>query len=189
MTAETNFQARFEAMRAKAEAAGVKIVSEEQLRARWQQRQERRAAAVKSPACKSNTRRPAAAEISKPRMPYRDDEADQAVTAKDFSQRDFEASGAASSANDLLVAWFRQPKNFGKWFTKKFLEDEVMQGKSGCCNNRAKDCRDYFISGGLYIDNQMIEVDGRLQSHYALVRIEDAVSLSNQQKQKFLTTD
>jgi hypothetical protein len=32
----------------------------------------------------------------------------------------------------------------------------------------------------------MIEVEGCLQSHYALVRIEDAVSLSDEQKKKLM---
>jgi hypothetical protein len=86
----------------------------------------------------------------------------------------------------LLAAWFRQPKNFGQWFTKKFLEDVVMRGKSGCCNNRAKAARERYDWGGNYIDNKMIEVEGCLQSHYALVRIEDAVSLSDEQKKKLM---
>ena len=111
------------------------------------------------------------------------------LTARTLGQRDFEARGAADSANELLVAWFRRPENFGKWFTKKFLEDVVMRGKSGCCNNRAKDCRDRYDWGGNYIDNKMIEVDGRLQSHYALMRLEDAVSLTDEEKRRRMNAE
>lgn len=115
-------------------------------------------------------------------------EVEKVLTVNTFGQRDFEASGAARAAKELLIDWFKQPKHFQRWFTKKFLEDVVMQGRSGCCNNRAIDCREYFVPAGLYIDNKMIKVDGRVLSHYALVRIEDAVSLTPEQKAKLIGT-
>ena len=110
----------------------------------------------------------------------------EAVTAREFNQRDFEAAGVADSANALLVAWFNQPKNFRVWFTKKFLEESVMLGKSGCCNNRALDCRRVFNEAGLDIDNRMASVDGKLQSQYRLCKIEESERLTAEEKAKLL---
>jgi hypothetical protein len=131
--------------------------------------------------------RVSAADARNPLPPERD--FDEPRTVNNFGQREFEASGAGDSSTALLVAWFRQPENFGKWFTKKFLESVVMQGKSGCCNNRAKAARERHDWGDNYVDNKMIEVEGCLQSHYALVPIAAAVRLSQEQKRKLQPND
>ena len=60
------------------------------------------------------------------------------VTANQFGQRDFEASGANASQNAKLIEFFRQPHNVGKFFKASFLEE--LSG-SRRMNNRAVDLR------------------------------------------------
>ena len=125
-----------------------------------------------------------------PLPPERDQEWSGPTHEPAILEQEFQAIGAADSANALFSAWFKQRDNFNKPFLKKFLEETVMQGKSGCVNNRAKDCRPEFIAGGLYIDNDSTgavwseNFGWKLSrgSYYRLCRIEDATSLSAEEK-------
>ena len=106
-------------------------------------------------------------------------------TARDTDQRDFEASGAAASQNAKLVEFFNLPHNFGQWFSSTFLEE--LSGATRM-NNRAIDLREHYRPAGLYVDNCMIKhgETGSRHSHYRICKIEDAVSLNDDQKAALL---
>lgn len=107
------------------------------------------------------------------------------VTAREFGQHEFQASGAADSQNAKLKEFFLLPQNFGKWFKAVFLEE--LSGATRM-NNRAVDLREVFVEMGLYVDNCMMRdehTDG-VCSYYRLCRIEDAVSLSGEKKNNLI---
>lgn len=99
-------------------------------------------------------------------------------------QAEFQASGQGESADELLKRFFSAPENFDLWFPVKFLVKVVMREQSGYMNNRAVDIRPHFEAQGLYIDNCMEEPagGGPKVSCYRVCRIEDAVSLTEEEK-------
>lgn len=107
------------------------------------------------------------------------------VVAKDFSQRDFEASGAAASADARLWEFFfsplgtPRPERFNVWFNGADLEDVCQTSRR--MNNRARTLRDKVLKLGFYLDNQMSTGEGAC-SQYRLCCIEDATSLSEEQR-------
>jgi hypothetical protein len=108
-----------------------------------------------------------------------------AVTAREFGQDAFQASGAAASQNAKLLEFFLVPHNFGLWFKATFLEE--LSGATRM-NNRAVDLRKILVERGLYIDNYMIKPTegGPVSSHYRICNIADALSLSAMKKQELL---
>lgn len=124
-------------------------------------------------------------------LPYKDSEDDRtlvpqgAVTAREFGQEEFQASGAAASQNEKLLEFFRKPHNFGLWFKAKFLED--LSGARRM-NNRAVDLRKVLQAEGLWIDNFMIKPNeaSAVSSHYRICKIADALCLSATKKQELL---
>jgi len=110
---------------------------------------------------------------------------DGAVTAREFGQEEFQASGAAASQNEKLLEFFRKPQNFGLWFKATFLEE--LSGATRM-NNRAVDLRKVLQCDGLYIDNFMIKPteSSAVSSHYRICKIADALCLSATKKQELL---
>ena len=108
-----------------------------------------------------------------------------AVVEQAFEQRNFQASGLADSQNAKLREFFERPENFGLWFKGRMLEE--LSGATRM-NNRAVDLRPYFLERGLYLDNRPIadKRTGVVASCYRLCKIADALSLSDEQKEKFL---
>lgn len=98
-----------------------------------------------------------------------------------MDQPAFVASGQADSQNAKLLEFFSQPHNFNKWFKSTFLEE--LSGATRM-NNRAVDLRPVFIARGHYIDNCMITDThtDRKASHYRVCNIDDALSLTAEQK-------
>ena len=204
--ATDDLQARCERLKELAVRSGVKLVSEEELRQRFAvkcapAKRERRAARQECRTARAEIRNlKPEGERPPPRLPYRDadfepqmdtDETqipptrpltqgielpDKAVRAVDFE----------SSANALLLAFFRVPKNFNRWFAAKWLEDEVAQGKSGRMNNRAIWLRAQFNVAGLELDQHPCPPGENLPngSYYRLCRIEDALRLSAGEKHR-----
>ena len=111
-----------------------------------------------------------------------------AVVEQAFEQRNFQASGLADSQNAKLREFFERPENFGLWFKGRMLEE--LSGATRM-NNRAVDLRPYFLERGLYLDNRPIadKRTGVVASCYRLCKIADALSLSDEQKEKFLGND
>ncbi|MEI6076722.1 MAG: hypothetical protein WCS94_14160 [Verrucomicrobiota bacterium] len=100
-----------------------------------------------------------------------------------LSQHEFKASGQADSQNEKLMEFFSLPHNFNKWFKSTFLEE--LSGATRM-NNRAIDLRPEFIKRGHYIDNCMMTDTNtdRKASYYRVCNIEDALSLTTEQKTK-----
>lgn len=101
-------------------------------------------------------------------------------------EQDFKASGAADSANKILLEFFSDSKNFNVPFRSTDLE--AMTAKAGHpssrMNNRAIWLREQFIPRGLYLDNDPNGWTWGLPngSYYKLCRIEDATSLTDAKK-------
>lgn len=108
-----------------------------------------------------------------------------AVTAAEFGQEAFQASGAAASQNAKLLEFFLLPHNFGLWFKATFLEE--LSGATRM-NNRAVDLRKELVGRGLYIDNYMIKPNetAAVSSHYRICHIAEALCLSAVKKQELL---
>jgi hypothetical protein len=103
-------------------------------------------------------------------------------------ERDFQASGAADSANKILLEFFRQRENFNVPFRSTDLEGMTARAghPSSRMNNRAIWLREQFIPAGFYLDNDPNGSAWGLPngSYYRLCRIEDATSLSEDKKYK-----
>jgi len=110
------------------------------------------------------------------------------VIEHSMSQHDFQASGLADSQNAKLIEFFSKPHNFGLWFKSTMLEE--LSGATRM-NNRAIDLRPVFIERGHYIDNCMMTDTNtdRKASYYRVCNIEDALSLTAEQKAKILAMD
>lgn len=105
-------------------------------------------------------------------------------------EADFQARGAADSANAVLLKFFREPKNFMKAFRSTELEalTRAAGHESSRMNNRAIWLREQFLAQGLYLDNDPNGAtwgNGK-GSWYRLCPIEDATSLSEEQKRKLI---
>lgn len=152
---------------------------------------------LEKPLAKATLRRianGAAKRLEESRLPYRDDFPEQPPTAigtnvgtvieKSLDQQEFVASGAADTQNAKLLKFFRDPKHFGQWYKSTYLEE--ISGATRM-NNRAVDLRPHFLEGGLYLDNGMMpDAAGTRASCYRLCKIEDAISLTDDQKRKLL---
>ena len=107
-------------------------------------------------------------------------------------ENDFQARGAADSANKILLEFFNNPKNFNRPFRSTDLEELTRAAGNGSSrmNNRAIWLREQFIPAGLYLDNDPNGTRWGLSSgsYYKLCRIEDATSLSPEKKLKLLNT-
>lgn len=105
-------------------------------------------------------------------------------------QQAFESSGAADSANAVLLAFFRKPENFMKAFRSTDLEAMTAAAghPSSRMNNRAIWLRKQFAPAGLYLDNDPNGQRWGLThgSYYRLCRIEDATSLTAAEKYKLI---
>lgn len=103
-------------------------------------------------------------------------------------EHEFQASGAADSANKVLLEFFRRRENFNLPFLSSDLEKytESMGHKSTRMNNRAIWLREQVLADGLYLDNDPTGRRWGLPSgsYYKLCRIEDATSLGAEQKLK-----
>lgn len=108
-------------------------------------------------------------------------EAREVVTAREFGQEDYLASGAADSQNEKLLEFFRKPNNFGRWFKATLLED--LSGARRM-NNRAVDLRRMVQPEGLWIDNCMIrdEHSDVMSSCYRICKISEALCLTPAKK-------
>lgn len=179
-----------------ADCAGVAGELRQKERERTAQRLARRQS------CRRSEVKGQRAEVSRAvRSPVKDNEEDTrrmanvgevkapaGVTAREFSQEDFVASGAAEKSNQAIIEFFEKPKNFDLWFPAKMLVNIVMKQQSLHMNNRAVDVRPHFLKRGLYLDNYMIapqEFAGKV-SCYRLCRIADALSLSHAEKEALL---
>lgn len=107
-------------------------------------------------------------------------EKDFETPPKDVSPLDFE-----TSANARLLDFFDRPENFGKWFSAKWLEDEIAK-TSGRMNNRAIWLREKLNPIGLELDQHACPPGAGLPngSYYRLCRIEDALRLSDAEKHR-----
>lgn len=105
----------------------------------------------------------------------------------------FQAEGGAESANAILLKFFREPKNFMQAFRSTDLEEMTRAAGHGSSrmNNRAIWLREQFTPSGLYLDNDPSGAVWDLPkgSYYRLCRIEDATSLTDEQKRKLLNAD
>ncbi len=101
-------------------------------------------------------------------------------------QDDYQASGAADSANERLKQFLMAPQNRGLWFSTKVLM--AIAKSSVYINNRAVDLRKELVELGLYLDQcNLSESDGGPKtSHYRLCKIEEALSLSAEVKLKLI---
>lgn len=103
---------------------------------------------------------------------------------------EFQASGAADSANKILLEFFRRKENFNVPF--KSTDLEAMTAAAGHAssrmNNRAIWLRKQLLPAGYYLDNDPNGTAWGLPpgSYYRLCFIEDATSISAEQKQEFL---
>jgi hypothetical protein len=167
---ETNLtlEQRMERVKAKALASGIKFVSEDELHARQRERRDGKAI------CRSANVSPPVENYRSPLPPEKDFEPEPAASTKDSSALDFE-----TSANMRLLEFFREPKNFMKWFAAKWLEDEIGR-TSGRMNNRAIWLRAQFNTAGLELDQHACPPGENLPngSYYRMCRIEDALRLS-----------
>lgn len=200
--ATDDLQARCERLKALALRSGVKLVSEDELRQRFAvkgapAKRERRAARQE---CRS-LREGHQVERPPARVPYKDSDLVEPQMSTDETQipaarpltqhielpdKAVRAVDFESSANALLLNFFRDRKNFNRWFAAKWLEDEVAQGKSGRMNNRAIWLRAQFNVAGLELDQHPCPPGENLPngSYYRLCRIEDALRLSDGEKHK-----
>ena len=209
--ATDDLQARCERLKELAVRSGVKLVSEEELRQRFAvkcapAKRERRAARQECRTARAEIRNlKPEGERQASRKMFSDSENDftaedekalasvtQIPAARPLTQgielpdKAVRAVDFESSANALLLAFFRVPKNFNRWFAAKWLEDEVAQGKSGRMNNRAIWLRAQFNVAGLELDQHPCPPGENLPngSYYRLCRIEDALRLSEGEKHR-----
>jgi hypothetical protein len=127
---------------------------------------------------------------SEARQPFKEDDremmvAPSVVVTPPLSQAEYVASGQADSQNAKLLEFLSLPKNFNQWIKSTFLEE--LSGATRM-NNRAVDLRPTFIARGHYLDNCMKTDAGteRKASYYRVCNIEEALSLTTEQKNNLL---
>jgi hypothetical protein len=201
MSDALNIEERLAKLKEKLVADGVQFVSEDELRRRAIARFDRQNRPAARPACHPSpvTRHPPAPV----RMPYLESERefdDQKSEARSQKPESVSAAGRvereaalhssaldyqADSQNGKLLEFFKKPHNFDKWFKATFLEE--ISGATRM-NNRAIWLRAQFAPAGLYLDQWMISPgqDQPKSSHYRLCRIEDALSLTAEEKRRLI---
>lgn len=100
-------------------------------------------------------------------------------------QEKFIASGATSETDALVRDFLLLPHNFGNWFSRKFLKGIA---RNDLLNNIADRLRDELIPKGFYVDQQNMRESelARATSHYRICRIDEAISLTKEEKLKLM---
>ncbi len=130
-----------------------------------------------APARVCDSQLPASDRNDYEQMAFTNPAADKSVSALDFE----------TSANVRLLEFFGWPENFNRWFSAKYLEDEVGR-TSGRMNNRAIWLRAKLNPRGFELDQSACPEGENLPngSYYRICGIADSVRLSDEEKQLLL---